>query len=455
VRRAGARATHGREAPLYEILTELAIILALVVANGVFAGAEIAVIAMRRTRLAQLVEDGRSSARAVQRLRDHPERFLATVQVGITVIGATAAAFGGASLAARLAPVLARLPIVEPYAGTLALALVIALVSFLSLVLGELVPKSIALRAAERYALAVGRPLLGLAVLARPIIWLLTRASNVLLKPLGDQTTFSEARLSAEELEQLVDEAGKAGALDAPTAEIASRALAFRDLTAADVMVPRSRIVALPRDAPPEELKRLLLEEGHARMLVHDGTLDAVLGYVLAKDLAVMAWERQLIVLDDLVRPVHFVPAQARAVAVLRELQRRRTQIAVVVDEHGGVAGLLTLEDLVEELVGEILGEQEQPHALFQTESGGTALVRGDAPIRELNRALSLSLQEGEGFTTVAGLCIAIAGEVPERGARLTADDGTSLEVVDASPRVVRLVRLRPTVPRLPAGERP
>jgi putative hemolysin len=428
-------------------------VLALVVANGVFSGAEIAVIALRKTRLAQLVEAGSHSARAVKRLRDHPERFLATVQVGITVIGSTAAVFGGASLAGGLEPWVARVPALAPYAANLALALVVALVSYLSLVIGELVPKSLALRAAERYALVVGRPLLGLSWLARPIVWLLTASSNVLLRPFGDRTNFSEARLSAEELEQLVDEAGKAGALDAPTAEIASRALAFRDLTAADVMVPRARLAALPRDASPDELKRMLLEEGRARMPVYDGTLDNIVGYVMAKDLAAMAWEKELIVLEDLVRPVHFVPESARAVQVLRDLQRRRTQIAVVVDEHGGVAGLLTLEDLVEELVGEILGEQEQAEALWSVEAEGRALVRGDAPLREVNRALGLDLPEGDGYTTVAGLCIALAGTVPERGARLRTGDGTEIEVVEATPRVVRRVRI--VAPPRPADEAP
>jgi len=383
----------------------------------------------------------------VKALRDRPERFLATVQVGITVVGSTAAVFGGASLSGQLSPLLARADVLRPYADPIALAIVVALVSFLSLVLGELVPKSLALRASERYALAVARPLLALSTVARPIVWLLTRSSNLVLRPFGDHTTFSEARLSVEEIEQLVDEAGKAGALDEPTAEIASRALAFRDLTAGDVMVPRSRIVALPRDASQDELKRLILEEGRSRMPVYDGSLDNLAGYVMAKDLAAMAWEHQLIVLDDLLRPVHFVPSSARAVHVLREMQRRRTQLAVVVDEHGGVAGLLTLEDLVEELVGEIIGEREEPQALFQREPGGSALVRGDAPIREVNRALGLELPEGEGYTTVAGLCIALAGAVPERGTRLRTPDGTEIEVVDASPRLVRLARLRP-----PAG---
>ncbi|ABC80553.1 conserved hypothetical protein [Anaeromyxobacter dehalogenans 2CP-C] len=402
---------------------------------------------MRKTRLAQLVEQGRAAAGAVLRLRDAPERFLATVQVGITVIGASAAAFGGASIAGRLAPVLERIPPLAPYAHQLSLALVVALVSFLSLVLGELVPKSLALRAPERYALLVGRPLLGLSHLVRPVVWLLTASSNLLLRPFGDRTTFAEARLSAEELEQLVDEAGRAGALDAPTAEIASRALAFRDLTAGDVMVPRSRVKALPADAGQEDLKRLLLEEGRARMPVYDGTLDDVIGYVMAKDLAAIAWERELIVLADLVRPVHFVPEGAKAVHVLRDMQRRRSQIAVVVDEHGGMAGILTLEDLVEELVGDILGEAEEPQPLYEVEPGGAAVVRGDAPIREVNRALHLDLPEGEGYTTVAGLVIAVAGAMPERGARLRLADGTEAEVVEATPRVVRRVRLVPPPP--------
>jgi putative hemolysin len=418
--------------------------VALVLANGVFAGAEIAIISVRKTRLAQLVDEGRTSARAVKRLRDAPETFLATVQIGITVIGATAAAFGGAEIAGRIAPGIAEIPGLAHYAPQLALALVVALVSYLTLVLGELVPKSLALRASERYALVVARPLLWLAKVARPLVWLLTASSNVLLRPFGDRTTFTESRLSVEEIEQLVDEAGKAGALDAPTAEIASRALAFRDLTAADVMVPRSRVVGLALDASPEDLKRLLLEERRSRMPVYEDSLDNVVGYVMAKDLAAIAWEHQLIVLADLLRPVHFVPEAAKAAHVLKDMQRRRTQIAVVVDEHGGVAGILTLEDLVEELVGEIVGEQEQPEALFQQEPDGSALVRGDAPVREVNRALGLDLPEGEDYSTIAGLSIAVAGAVPQRGAKLVASDGTEIEVVEASARVVRLVRLRP-----------
>jgi putative hemolysin len=429
----------------------MAIILALILANGVFAGAEIAVIAVRRTRLQQLMDEGRGAARAVLGLRDDPERFLATVQVGITVVGATAAAFGGATLAGGLQVWIARLPVLEPYAAQIAIGLVIAIVSFLQLVLGELVPKSIALRSAERYALAVARPLLGLARIARPLIWLLTKTSNLFLFPLGDRTTFSESRLSVDELAQMVQDAARAGALDASSGEIAGRALEFGQLTAADVMVPRNRIDAIRRDATEDELRRLLLEEGHSRMPVYEGTLDNVIGYVVAKDLLGLAWERGLLVLEDVIRPPYFVPESAMAVQVLREMQKRQTKLAIIVDEHGGVSGILTLEDLVEELVGEIVGEGEAAEPMIRREPDGSAVVRGDVPIREVNRALDLDLEEGEGFTTVAGLSIEIAGGIPPKGAHLRAQDGTALEVLDASPRVVRMLRVTP--PPRPAEE--
>jgi putative hemolysin len=426
-----------------------------VLANGFFAGAEIAIIALRKTRLHQLVDAGRTSARAVAALRDAPEQFLATVQIGVTVIGAASAAFGGTTIASRMAPLLARIPWLAPHAERVAIVIMVALVSFLSLVLGELVPKSLALRASERFALVAARPLLALSWLVRPAVRLLTAASNAVLAPFGDRTTFTEARLSADELSQLVEEATRTGALDARAGEIASRAIDFAELRASDVMVPRGRIVALPRTASEAQLRRVLLEEGHARLPVYERTLDEIVGYLVAREALALVWEKSLVVLEDLIRPALFVPETARAAQVLRDLQARQAHMAIVVDEHGGVAGLVTLEDLVEELVGEILGEAEKATPWVVREPSGTALVRGDTPIREVNRELEVDLQEGREYSTVAGLCIALAGGIPAPGARLAAQDGTVLEVVEATPRQVRRVRLTPAhrnAPGDPAG---
>jgi putative hemolysin len=424
-------------------MVELAAILILVLLNGVFAGAEIAILTIRDTRLQQLVDNGSRRARAVQNLRNQPERFLATVQIGITFVGAAAAALGGATIADTLSAGLTGLGLSRATADVAALVLVVATISYFSIILGELVPKSLALRHAERYALFIGPMLWSVAWLVRPAVRLLTASSNLVLRPFGDRTNFSESRHSPEELQELVEQAGKTGALDEETSEIASRALDFGVLTAGEIMLPRNRIDAIPRGATFDEVKQILLEEGHARMPVYDGSLDNIVGYVSTKDVLALAWENRLVVLEDLIRPPLFVPESTRATQILEEMRKRRTAIVFVVDEHGGLSGLLTLRDLMEEVLGVLSTDEDQVAEEFvRIEGDGRAVVRGHAPIRELNRALGTDLPEDEDYSTVAGYCLALAGGIPQRGTKLVAPDGTKIEVLDASPHLVRQVRV-------------
>jgi putative hemolysin len=426
-------------------MAEILIIFVLVLFNGVLAGSEIAIVSLRRTRLQELVAGGSGSAKAVQYLREHPERFLATVQIGITVVGATAGAFGGSSIAQKLEPVFERVSVLAPYAEQVSLGIVVALISYLSLVLGELVPKSLALRSSERYALTIGRPLVGLSALSRPLVWLLTASSNVVLRLFGDRTNFIEARLSTEELQQMVAEATKAGTVHPHVGEIASRALDFSELTVADVMVPRNHVVAIPKDATQDDLRRILLEDVHTRMPVYEDRLDNVIGYISAKDVLALAWEQKLIVLQDILRPPFFVPEAKPAVDLLQEMRKRRLLFAIVVDEQGGLAGIVTLEDLIEELVGEIFSEHdEKVPELIRREPDGSAIILGSAPVRDVNRELGLELPEEGDWTTIGGLCLAIATRIPAAGDKLTTSNGFMLEVVDASARRVRAVRIRP-----------
>ncbi|MEW5741003.1 MAG: hemolysin family protein [Myxococcota bacterium] len=431
------------------MLSEFAVIFALLLVNGVLAGAEIAIIAVRSTRLKDLVAAGSGAAKAVQALREQPERFLATVQIGITVVGATAGAFGGATLAEDLAPVLARWDVLAPYADQVALALVVTLVSYLGLVVGELVPKSLALKMAEPYALFLGRPLLWLSSAARPLVWLLTVSSNAVLFPFKDKTSFIEARLSPDELSQLVEEATKVGSVNPRAGEIATRALKLPELVAADVMVPRPNVVALRRRATREELRRVLLEHTHSRFPVVDGDLDHVVGYVSVKHVLAMAWEESLFVLDDLVRPAFFVPETKSVVDLLTEMRTRRVPFGIVVDERGGMAGIVTLEDVLEELVGEIFSEHvNNVPEYFHREADGSVTVLGSVSVREVNRELGLALPEDREWTTVAGLCLSLAQRIPATGEKLVTKDGVTLEVVDASARRVRAVRVRPPAAR-------
>ncbi len=400
---------------------------------------------MRKTRVEQLIAEKRPGAAAIERLRRNPEQFLASVQIGITVIGSTAAAFGGASLAAILEPFVSTLPYVGESSDEVSLGAVVVLISFLSLVLGELVPKSLALRSAEPYALLVSRPLEWLAIVAKPLIWLLTKCSNLVLRIFHDKTSFTESRLSPGEIQQLVEEAGRTGALNPAAGEIASRAIDFADLTVSQVMVPRRKVVALARNAGVPEIQRVILEHGHTRMPVYDGMIDNVVGYVTIRDLTAIFFEKQLFVLEDALRPAMVVPVSIRATDLLSEMRRRKQQFAVVVDELGTFSGIATMEDLVEELVGEIASEHDgEAPVTIVTERSGSALIRGDVPVRDVNRLLGLELPEGETWSTIAGLVLELAGRIPKEGARYEASDGTTLEVVAATPRNVRTVRVTP-----------
>ncbi|MEZ4361234.1 MAG: hemolysin family protein [Kofleriaceae bacterium] len=427
--------------------SELLIILGLLLANGLFAGAEIAVLSIRKTRLREFVRRRDRRALAVKSLRDQPERFLATVQIGITVVGTAAAAFGGAKMAVSLIPVCEALGF-GSYSKGVAFGTVIALISVLELVLGELVPKSLALRFSDQYAFMVARPMLSLARIMRPLVWFLTACSNIVLRFFGDRTTFTEARLSKDELQQLVEEAAKTGSVDPRASEIASRALGFGEVTVAEVMVPRNRVVAIRRGAPSDEVQRVILEEGHSRMPVYDGNMDSIVGYVVARDVLALAWEKGLILLEDILRPPYKVLESTRAVDLMRDMQRHRTQMAIVVDDSGGLAGLVTIEDLIEELVGDIFSEDDVPESFVTREPGGTAVAQGWAPVRKVNRDLHLDLPVGRDRTTIAGLCMSLAQAIPQAGERLTTVDGTVLEIIEASPRRVRKVRIHPVARR-------
>ncbi|HRI49464.1 MAG TPA: hemolysin family protein [Pseudomonadota bacterium] len=428
------------------------IVLALIAANGVFSGAEIATLSVRKTRLRELIESGKRGARAVQALRDQPERFLATVQVAITIISAAAAAFGGEVFAERLATVVARVPALAAQARQIGFVLVVLVIAYLSVVFGELVPKSLALRAAESYSLLVGGLLLGLAYVARPVVWLLTTSSNLVLRLFGDRTSFSEARLSPDELQELVEEAAKTGSLDARTSEIASRAIDFRHLTAVSVMVPREQLLILPRSATKEQTRAAFQSQIHTRIPVYEGTVDNVVGYVALKDLILQSLRDEPFTLEPFVRPALFVPESFKASNLLQRMQQQRGSLALVVDEQGVLLGLVTIEDLIEELVGEIVGEHDHFPAAIRKEGDGAALVLGVTPVREVNRALGLNLPESPSFSTLAGLCIHLAGRIPEQGTRLTSPDGAVLEICEATPRRVRQVRLHPP-PVAPAGD--
>ena len=419
---------------------ELTIIVLLTLMNAVFAAAEIAILAVRKTRLQELADEGRSAAAAALTLRENPEQFLATVQVGITVLGATAGAIGGATLAEPFAGWLTGLGFGR-YAYQFSLTLIVALLSVLSIVIGELVPKSLALRSSELLSLLLSRPLLALSRLARPVVWFLTAASNLLLRPFKDRTTFTEARLSPDELRQLVDEAATAGALDPRAGDIATRAFDLSSLRVGALMVPRQEVVSLRRDDDKETIWEAFKRAPHSRYPVVGDTPAQLGGYVMARDLVMQIVETGEANVAAATRQAPFFPESAPAVEALRTLQHHRTGIGIVVDEQGDLAGILTMSDIAQEVFGEILTEGKDPVEWIVKDSEESVLVLGSTPVHDLNRELETDLPEGPRFTTVAGMLIHQAGRMVGAGESFQIGD-VRVDVVDASPRQVRRVRL-------------
>jgi len=420
---------------------EILLILALTLLNGFFSAAETGLLSVRRTRLEELAEQGKRTARVALALKSGPEQFLATVQVGITFVGATASAFGGATLATPLAAWLVTLG-VRQGSEQLALAIVVTFVSVLSIVLGELVPKSLALRASERVSLLVARPLQAVAQLARPLVWSLTSLSNLVLRPFKDETTFTESRLSPDELQSLVEEASSTGSLSPTVSDIASRALDLEELPIASLLIPRRTVATLDIGATRDEIWSLMKRRPHARYPVVERDLDAVMGYVTARDVVAQIIDTGQVSLRAALREVPAFGERTPAVDVLRNLQRAQTQLAVIVDEHGMTSGIVTITDIVEELLGDILDEHERPLAQVRRDTDGSFVVRADISIQDLNRELKTSLEVSTDYATLSGLLMHASGRIMKPGEKLTVE-GLACEVIDASPRHVKLVRVR------------
>jgi putative hemolysin len=419
---------------------ELLVILVLSLVNGFFSASEIGILSVRRTRLLELAEEGHRGALTALALRKNPERFLATVQVGITVLGASAGAFGGATLEEPLAAWLTGLGL-QRGADQVALALVVAFISVLSIVLGELVPKSLALRSSERVSLLVSRPLFGLSQVARPVVWFLTTVSNLLLRPFRDQTTFTEARLSPDELQHLVEEASTSGSLLPAAGDIASRAIELGELPISSLLIPRTQVAYLRQDATRDEVWALLKSRSHSRYPVVARDLDSIEGYVLERELVQQIVEEGRVDIAAILRGVPLVAARTSAVEVLRDLQDKRAQLAVIIDQQGMTAGIVTIGDIAEALLGEVLSEHEKPAEAIRREDDGSALVRADTPVQEVNRQLGSDLPVSPDYSTLSGLLMHESGQILRAGEELLVD-GVRIEVVESTQRQVKRVRL-------------
>ena len=419
------------------------VIFLLILANGFFAAAEIAVIATRRTRIDQVRGRGARSAAALGRLKDEPDRFLATVQIGITFVGTLASAIGGAGAIQLLKPLLQSLPI--PYAevwGNYAAILIVVLpIAYLSLVLGELVPKSLALRYSERIAFFVALPIDAISRSTSFLVQILTRSSNAVLRIFGGKETGTASFISEEEVKSLIREGTAKGIFDETEKELIHSVFDFVDTPVRAVMIPRTEIHAIGVETEPDDILRNFVESGFSRLPVYENDLDQVQGIIYNKDVLRAMQANEPIDLRNMMHPPFFVPSSLPISQLLKDLQRRRMALALVVNEYGEVEGLVSLEDVIEEIVGEIRDEYDaEERGPVERLPDGSLVVSGSALLRDLQSDYDLPFEESVDYHTLAGFVLAKLKRIPRGGEKIETD-GHRLTIADVEGR--RIIKIR------------
>lgn len=428
---------------------EIVIIVVLTLANGFFAASEIAVVSSRKGRLQHRAEEGNRGAVVALELAENPNRFLSTVQVGITLISTFAAAFGGASLAEELEVALSTLPALAPYAGPISLAVVVALVAYLSLILGELVPKRLALQNAEGIASAIAPVMRLVANIAGPIVGFLTFSTEMVLRLLRRHNV-EETAVSEDDIIALAREGVAEGTLEATEQVMISNVFSLTDRTVRSLMTPRTEMHTVEVGASFSTALRAIVASGHSRLPVYEDSLDNIVGILFAKDLLRICGspeESQAFNLCSLVRLPVYLPEGQRAIVALKHFREQRSSIGIVVGEFGDVSGLITIGDILTEVVGEIGGENAQAEQQVVRRDNGSYLVDGLLPVSDLRNYVSLpgldELAREHRFDTLAGLLLLLSGRIPVVGDSLSWQ-GYSFEVLDMDGNRIDKVLVRP-----------
>jgi putative hemolysin len=400
------------------VVLEIAIILVLLAANGLFAMTEIAIVSARTGRLKPLAEAGNQSAATVLALVENPNRFLSTVQIGITLVGILAGAFGGATLSTRLAGVLAPLPIVGPYAEQAAFGIVIALLTYFSLIIGELLPKRLALLQPEATAMFMAKPMSWLSMIASPVVRFLGWSTDILLRAIGLKGQ-ADRSVSEEDVTVLIREGMVTGVFHRVESEMIEGVLSLDNLDAYQLMTPRPKILWLEKNEPHEAIWHRIASSYHTYFPVYEGNRDNLLGVVSIKALYAQLAGGIPVVLADLMTPPMIVPKSQNATALLESFKRTGVHVAFVVSEFGSVEGMVTLTDILEAVVGDLPAPGHQPSSEIKQREDGSWLVDAMTEIERVAERIpefSLPDEAGEEFQTLAGMILDRLERMPQEG---------------------------------------
>ncbi|OGP21404.1 MAG: hypothetical protein A2054_08305 [Deltaproteobacteria bacterium GWA2_55_10] len=427
------------------MIFEIVIILTLILINGFFASAEIAIISAKRSLIDKLAKDGNHSATLVSKMKEDPDRFLATVQVGVTVVSTCASVLGGVIASEHIKPVFHSIPFIPLQVGDiLALGTVVVLISYTSLIIGELVPKHLALKYAERIACFSAIPLSTIARLTDFFVKLLTASTSAVLKLLGVKETGQKVFVSEEEIKYFIKEGRATGVFEETEAQLLHGIFEFADKTVKEVMVPKHKISAIEIDTPPDEVLKFISDSGFSRYPVFRDSMDRIIGVLFNKDVFSALEKGKTLDMKSILRTPYFVPNSIMISKLLRELQRRKLHMAVVVDEHGDLDGVVTIEDILEEIVGEIEDEYDVgAGGLVEKLRDGAMIIDASASLGDLSNLGIEIEEEAEEYNTLAGFMLAKLQRIP-RGGEFVIHKDMRLTIVDVEQNRIIKVKVEP-----------
>ncbi len=394
---------------------EILFILILVFISGFFSASEIAIIAVRKSRIKELAQSGDSRAGFVEKLKNNPDNFFAIVQVGMTVTASAASALGGATAVLVIKPIAQSIPIpaIQQSAESISIIFVVAILSYLFLVLAELVPKALAIRYSERIALWVGPGTWWSLKILSVIINFLSWSTNLFLKLLGVPKGFKkESYVTEEEVKILLSEGLQHGVFEPEEHKLIHSVFEFTDIVARNAMTPRTEIIAVEINDPPDEILKTATLEQYSRLPVYEDNLDNIKGIINTRDLLNVLQHRELIIIKDIMRLVMFIPDSKKISELLKDMNKKKTHLAIVVDEFGGTAGLITMEDIIEEIVGEIQDEYDVEEEEIIMKPDGSAIVMANVDAELLCNRFGVQRPDGD-FESITGMVINSEGHIP------------------------------------------
>lgn len=422
------------------MILEIVLILIFVIINGFFSASEIAVVTVRKSRIKQLIEEGKTNAKSLYELRHNPDRFLATIQFGVTCAGAIASAIGGATAIDKIKPILQEIPItiISKSSEPISIAIVVVIVTYISIIFGELVPKSLALAYSENIALFVAPFITAFSKVAGFFVKLFSISTNYILKPFGKKAFTERAFISEEEVKLLVEEGGEQGIFEPEERELIHSVFEFTDTFVKEVMIPAPQMVTIKVDMNIDDMKKIIMEEKFSRYPVIGQEINDVKGILYAKDFYNNLLNTGTVNLRKIIKPPLFIPETMKISNLMREMQKKRFHMAIVVDEYGAVSGLVTMEDLLEEIVGEIRDEYDTESPVIQL-SDGSLIIDASTSISDLREDYNLPLEESTEYESIAGFILTYLQRIPVKGDVIEVN-GLRLRIIEmAGQRIVKV----------------